>query len=177
MDSSQEMLHNPETLLTIAQIITQIVAFLIFVFLMRIFAWKPILRLLDERKEKIAGKFKRLEELERQMRELRSEYEDRIKSIDAQARLKIQEAIKEGRRIAREITDSAREESQGILDRARLNLETEVVQARTEIRDEIINMVIMATEKIIQERLDDEKQRALIDSFIQNLEKTSHESG
>ena len=177
MDSLREMFSNPETLLTIAQIITQILAFLIFLFLMRLFAWNPIIRLLDERKDKIAGKFKRLEELEKQMRELREEYEARIKGIDSQARLKIQEAIKEGRRIAREITDSAREESKGILERARQSLEIEVAQARTEIRDEIIDIVLTATEKIIQERLDEEKQRALIDSFITNLEKTTHDSG
>ena len=54
---------SPETLKTISQILTQLAAFLIFLAIMKRFAWGPILRLLDERRERIAGEFERIETL------------------------------------------------------------------------------------------------------------------
>ncbi len=44
---------SPETLKTISQILTQLIAFLIFLWIMKRFAWRPILRLLDERRERL----------------------------------------------------------------------------------------------------------------------------
>ncbi|MCD6385164.1 F0F1 ATP synthase subunit B [Candidatus Sumerlaeota bacterium] len=171
MGSILEMLRTPETQQALAQILTQIVAFLILLGILKRFAWKPLVGMLDARRKIIADEFKRIEEMEQQVKELREEYEAKLRNIDAEGRARIHEAIKEGRRIAREITDNARVEAQQILERARQGLELEISRARVELRDDIVDMVLITAEKLLRERLDEPKQRELIASFIDDLRK------
>lgn len=167
-----EMLKSPETQQALAQIFSQIIAFIIFVWILKKFAWKPLIKMLDGRREKIATEFKRIEDQERQLQGLHNEYEAKLRAIDAEARAKIQEAIKDGRRISREITDNARQEAYQILARARQSIELEVARARIELRDDIVDLVLRTTEKLLREHLDEHKQRELISSFIDDLRKS-----
>ena len=153
------------------EILTQILGFLIILILLRIFAWKPILGLLDERKKRIASEFDNIEKAKQEMAKLREEYEVKLKEIDLEARKRIQEAIAEGQKMAADLQVEAREEAKKVLDRAKENIELEVAKAKVELRDDIVNMAILATEKIINERLDDEKHKELIVEFIEGVEK------
>ena len=153
------------------EILTHILGFLIILILLRIFAWKPILGLLDERKKRIASEFDNIEKAKQEMAKLREEYEVKLKEIDLEARKRIQEAIAEGQKMAADLQIEAREEAKKVLDRAKENIELEVAKAKVELRDDIVNMAILATEKIINERLDDAKHKELIVEFIEGVEK------
>ena len=153
------------------EILTQIFGFLIILILLRIFAWRPILKLLDERKKRIASEFDNIEKAKQEMAKLREEYEVKLKEIDLEARKRIQEAIAEGQKMAADLQVEAREEAKKVLDRAKENIELEVAKAKVELRDDIVNMAILATEKIINERLDDAKHKELIVEFIEGVEK------
>lgn len=166
-----EAFKNPEVQQTLAQIFSQIIAFLVFFWILKKFTWKPLIALLDERRQRIEAEFDYLEKQKLQLQELRDEYENRLKTVESEARAKIQEAIREGRRIAREITDSAREEGQQILTRARQSIELEMAKARIDLRDEVVELVIRTTEKLLQECLDEQKQRELINCFTRSLRK------
>lgn len=166
-----EAFKNPEVQQTLAQIFSQIIAFLVFFWILKKFTWKPLIALLDERRQRIEAEFDYLEKQKLQLQELREEYENRLKTVESEARAKIQEAIREGRRIAREITDSAREEAQQILTRARQSIELEMAKARIDLRDEVVELVIRTTEKLLQECLDEQKHRELINCFTRGLRK------
>ena len=153
------------------EILTQIFGFLIILILLRIFAWRPILKLLDERKKRIASEFDNIEKAKQEMAKLREEYEVKLKEIDLEARKRIQEAIAEGQKMAADLQVEAREEAKKVLSRAKENIELEVAKAKVELRDDIVNMAILATEKIINERLDDAKHKELIVEFIEGVEK------
>ena len=153
------------------EILTHILGFLIILILLRIFAWKPILGLLDERKKRIASEFDNIEKAKQEMAKLREEYEVKLKEIDLEARKRIQEAIAEGQKMAADLQVEAREEAKKVLDRAKENIELEVAKAKVELRNDIVNMAILATEKIINERLDDAKHKELIVEFIEGVEK------
>lgn len=153
------------------EILTHILGFLVILVLLRIFAWKPILKLLDERKKRIASEFDNIEKAKQEMAKLREGYELKLKEIDLEARKRIQEAIAEGQKMAADLQVEAREEAKKVLDRAKENIELEVAKAKVELRDDIVNMAILATEKIINERLDDAKHKELIVEFIEGVEK------
>ncbi len=155
----------------VAQILTHIVVFLIFMYVLKILAWKPVLKLLDERRTKIESEFQRIEELEKQIDELRDEYKERIQNIENEGRQKIRESIHDARRIAREITDNALAQSQDLLDRARQSIDMEASRARAEFREEIVKIVFQTTEKLLRERIDEEKHRELVETFIKDLRK------
>ena len=107
------------------EVVTHAVAFTGAVLVLRRYAWKPILGLLDERRERIVKEFDDIEHGKGENAKLRSEYEQQIRTIDAQARVKLKEAVDEGQKVAAELKDSARVESRGMVQRAREDSERE----------------------------------------------------
>jgi F-type H+-transporting ATPase subunit b len=139
--------------LELSQIITNIIGFLIALWLLKKFAWKPLLSMLNERRERIKSDLDSAENKKKEMENLSAEFEEKLKGIDSVARSKIQEAIAEGNKMAAEIKESAREESREIVAKARADLARDVAKA-----------------KLIKERLDEEKHRELIHDFLGELE-------
>ena len=152
--------------LEIQQILTQALGFLILLFLMKKFAWKPLLSLLDERREKISSEFQTIERTKSELSRLEQDYKARLADIDTQARQRIQEAISEGQRISVEIQEKAKEEAKKSLNKAKENIEFEVAKARVEIRNQIATLAIMAAEKVIKEELTEERHMRLVTDFI-----------
>lgn len=152
--------------LEIGQIVTHIIGFLIAVFLLKKFAWKPLLSILEERRSKIKSEFDSIDKEKKKVNDLLSDYQTKLKEIDSLARVKIQEAAREGQKLANEIKENARGESKDILTRAREEIQRDVDKAKVQLKDDLVNMTMRATEKLIRERLDEEKDKKLIAEFI-----------
>jgi len=162
---------TPETLTTISQILTQLVAFLIFLWILRRYAWGPILRLLDERREQIAGEFDRIEEAKTETERLRADYEDRLRTIEQEARARIQEAVGEGRRVAQEIRQQAHSEARAITNKAKENIQLEVEKARVQLKEDMIRMTLDGLERVLRESVNREQHDRLIAHFTENAGK------
>lgn len=171
MNGIIEMLKDPGTQEIIAGISTQIIAFLLFLWILKKFAWGPVLRLLDERRNQIASEFAKIDSLEQKYKELKIEYEKQLANIEQEARIKLQSAVDEGRTFAREIVDKARDESKNIIEKAQQNIQIEVDKARIELKHYIINLAMTSTEKLLNERLDEQKHKELLARFISEIEK------
>ena len=152
--------------LEIQQILTQALGFLILLFILKKIAWKPLLSLLDERREKISSEFRNIERTKSDISRLEQDYKARLADIDALARQRIQEAISEGQRISVELQEKAREESKNILNKAKENIELEVAKARVELRNQVAALAIKAAEKVIKVELTEERHKRLVTDFI-----------
>src|SRR3989338_570535 len=91
-----------------AEIVVQILGFLIALWVLKLFAWKPLLKLLDDRRLRIKNSFKEIDDKNADIAKLKEDYLRHIANIEEEARRKIQQAVGEGRRIAAEIQDKAR---------------------------------------------------------------------
>ena len=158
-------------LLSASEIVAQIVSFLILLALLRIFAWKRILKILDERKARIASDLKMAEEARIKAAEIIAQYDAKMSGVDSDARKRIEEAIIEARKASEEIKKSAHQQAQGIIDEARQNIKFELLKAKEELKDEIVELTIKATENIIQEKFTDKDDRKLIGSFLEDVDK------
>src|SRR5881296_320436 len=105
-------------LVDVPQVLTQIVGFLLMVWLLGRYAWKPMLGMLEARREKIAGEFQQADRLKAEAQELKARYDQELRGIEAQARQRLQESLVEGQRIAAEIRAQAQAEAQRRLERA-----------------------------------------------------------
>src|SRR5262249_13453574 len=104
-------------IIDIRQFATQIVGFLLVLWILGKYAWPPVLGFIEERRKKIAADLEHARvENERAMK-LRAEYEQELKTIDAKARARIQEAVGEGQRVASEIKAGAQKEGTQRLQR------------------------------------------------------------
>jgi F-type H+-transporting ATPase subunit b len=157
-------------LVDLSQVITQIIGFLVALYLLKRFAWKPLLRVLEERRGKISGEFEEIEKLKSELKGIELKLTTALKGIEAIERTKIQEAITEGQKIAREIRESARDEAKEVIEKAKAEIARERAKARVELRDEIVDAVVLATERIIKQSLTDAEHKKLITDFIEGLE-------
>ena len=114
------------------EVVVQLLAFLIVFFTLKALAWKPILKSLEDRREKIKGDFDSIAAQRGEIEELKAKYDAHLRKIEDEARAKLQETIDEGRKIARDIQEKARSESQASFDKAKENIELEMAKARIE---------------------------------------------
>ena len=153
------------------EIVAQIISFLLLLTLLRIFAWKKLLKLLDDRRARIASEFKRIEDAQAAVERMKSDYDKKLADIEAESRAKIQEAIAEGKKDSQEIRENARQEARTILDKAQENIENEVAKAKHELKQKIIELTLGTTEKLLKEKLTDDRDRKLASDFLDELEK------
>ena len=154
----------------LTELLTQIVGFLIAIWILKKFAWKPLLGMLEQRREKIKADLKSAEDIKEDAANILAEYQKQMKEVDSTARAKIQEAITDGNRVAGEIREQARVEAKDIISKAREELSRDIAKAKLELRNDMVNMTIAATEKIIALKMDEEKQRSMISKFIDEVE-------
>jgi F-type H+-transporting ATPase subunit b len=149
----------------------QALAFLLFVWLLKRYASEPVLKILDERRQKIAKEFDQIASSEKRVAALREEYEEHLRKIDEEARKRTQEEIARGRRAAEEIVEAARAEGRDVVEKARVKLQLEVDQARIRLKEEIVGLVIEAAERLLREKMDDARHRQMVAAFVDDLER------
>ena len=145
----------------------QTVLFIALIFLLRKFAWKPILNAVIEREEKIEGALKAAEEAENKMKELSANNE----KILADARVERENILKDGRSIKEKIIADAKSqattEAEKIITSAKEQINIEKMKAMTEIKNQVADISIEMAEKILSTELKDTKnQKKLIEEAI-----------
>jgi F-type H+-transporting ATPase subunit b len=158
-------------LLSANEIIAQVLGFLLLLFLLRIFAWKRILGILDERKERISSEFKRIEDAKLEIERLKSEYALKMSGFDKAASVKINEAIEQAKKITEESRKKANEEAQNIINHAKEDIKYELAKSKEELKVQIIDLTVKATENLIREKMTSENDEKLVKDFLDNLDK------
>ncbi len=151
-------------------VLTQIVGFLILLWMLRAFAWGPLVGLLEERRKRIAADFAEAERRKADADALKARYEQELKGIESQARQRLLEAVAEGQRVAAEIKSQAHSDAAARLARADEEIVHEREKAREVLKEQVAVLSIRTAERILREKLDDPAQRRLVETFIDELE-------
>lgn len=157
-------------LLSANEIVAQVVTFLILLAVLRVAFWKKILATLDARKEKIASEFRHIDEVKSAAERLKADYEKHLAQIEDEAHERINEAMAEGRRQGDEIRERAEKDASRILENSKEHIKAEVAQAKEELKDQIVDLTIAVTEKIIQEKYSEEDDKRLIGDFLKEIQ-------
>ncbi|MFH0771126.1 MAG: F0F1 ATP synthase subunit B [Candidatus Omnitrophota bacterium] len=153
------------------EVIAQIIGFLLLLFILRAFAWKKMLKLIDDRRERIASEFKKIEASQKEITKLQLRYEQKLSEIEETSRVKIQEAMAQGKQFSEEIREKAQQETRLMFEKSRENIASELSKAKEELKQTVIDLTIGATEKIMKERFAKEEDRKMISAFLEDLEK------
>jgi len=153
-------------LIDFRQVATQIVGFLIFLWLIRKYAWGPVLETLEARRAKIASELAHAEKEMQDAAALKADLDRQLKGIEAQARARIQEAVVEGQSIAAGIKSDAQAQARERLTRAEGEIEGERAKAEKALQENIARMAVAGAEKILRKKLDEAEQRRLIAEYI-----------
>ena len=153
----------------LSQFVANVLAFLLLLAILKKFAWGALLRLIDERREKIASEFRSIEDAKKELEKLKAQYQESLAKIEEDARGKIQASILEGRRIAMEIEEDARAHARETLEKTKTAPELEVAKARVELKEQVVDLAIQLSHKVLQQHLDEETDRRMIEAFIQEI--------
>jgi len=156
-------------LIDIRQVATQILGFLILLWVMRKYAWGPILGSLEARRQKIAGDFEAARKAKADADATKLQLETELKGIEAKARLRLQEAVAEGQKVAGEIRTQAQAEAATRLARAQDDIAREREKAKEMLKEQVVSLSMRTAEKILRQRLDDAAQRKLIGEFVEEV--------
>ena len=156
-------------LIDVPQVVTQILGFLVMLWILRKFAWGELTRHLESRRQKIAGEFAEADRRQGEADRLKAQYEADLRGIEQQARTRIQEAVAEGQKVAGEIQAQAQKQAQERLQRAQEEVTREQEKAKELLKERVIDLSIRTAEKILRQKMDDPAQRKLAAEFIDEV--------
>ena len=147
-----------------------IVAFLITLFVLKRYAFGPIQKTIDERRERIRESLAEADHAREEARRLLEEH----KALIAQARQEAEKIRQEVRADAESMRERVRDETeadrQRRLDETKRQIEAETARSLTVIRQEIAELTLVAVAKVTGKVLDSGDQRRLIDEAIRSLD-------
>lgn len=154
-----------------AQVVVVVVGFFLTLWLLKWMFWGPVLKVLDERRETITREFDDIEKKQERLNSQIHDYQERLRHIQDEAREAMNKEIERGKKAAAEIEESARHQAEDIRKKAALDIQLEIEKARVELRNEMVQLTIEATEKLLRAELNDERHRELVGSFIAEVER------
>lgn len=158
-------------MLSANEILAQVLSFFLLLFLLRKFAWKKILGVLDQRKQKISSQLGEIENTKLEIATLKSDYESKISNIASQAQEKIDQAVEEAKEVSVQMRKKAHEEAQDIITDARQQVKYEVSKAQEQLKEKIVDIALGAARSVIQEKLTEDGDRKIVEDFIREVEK------
>jgi F-type H+-transporting ATPase subunit b len=148
----------------------QTLLFLVLLFLLRKFAWKPILNAVNEREKSIEEALDSAEEAKRKMAELKSNNEDLLNEARAERDAMLKEARGVKDQVIADAKTQAKVEAEKIVAAARESINHEKMAAITELKNQVAVLSIEIAEKILKDELSSaDKQKTLIDNVVKEI--------
>lgn len=147
----------------------QVVNFLILLFILKKFFYKPLLKVLDERKQKIAQSMKNAEEIEKTLAKTEEDREKKLEKAADEAKKIIGDAQKSAVDIIEEARSKASDDIAEMVKKGQASLESEKERLHQEIRAELAEIVGIALEKVTDKALTSKEQKALIEKSVKEI--------
>jgi F-type H+-transporting ATPase subunit b len=161
MEGIAELGINPPVLLT------QVVTFVILLVLLRFVAYKPLMRMLDERSQHVKESVQQAESAKEQAARAEEEVRKQLEAASREGQERIARAVKAGEEVKEKAQAEAKQEAEALINRARAEIKQERDEAIDAVRREFADLTIMAAGKVIDRSLDKEAHRELIDKVLE----------
>lgn len=152
-------------------ILWTIITFILLLFILGKVAWKPLMSALQAREQGIRDALLKAEEARKESERLLAENTMAVKRANEET----SRILKEGRDLAEqmknEIVAKAHESTKTMMEQAKEDIQREKETALLQLKNEVADLAVNAAEKIIDETLDEAKQKKLVDKVLQSLPK------
>lgn len=146
--------------------VIQLITFVLALLVLKRYAFKPIVKILGERRELIESGVKLGEQMQKEEAQLAAKVEKALHEARLEADGVIAGAQETARQTIREAEDKAREKAAGILETADSRIAQDTARARKQLESELVGLISDATEAIIEEKVDAKKDAALIERAL-----------
>ena len=147
-------------------ILLHAINFLILLFLLQRFLYKPVLTMLDQRSTAIRESVEAAERARQESARADQERIEALREARRQADEIVARANQEAERLRAEARTTAQEEAQRIITRAEQEANAERQASMQELRAQVADLAISAAERVIHRNLDHQSQRVLVEEFL-----------
>jgi len=147
-------------------LIAQVVNVAILFGLLYLVAYKPIMRMLDERSNKIKESMENTEHIKQQAERAEEEASKRIEEAAKEGQEAIARAMRTGDEVRQEAQQKARSEGEALIARAKSEIQRERDESIDQLRGEFADITIQAAGKVIDRTLDRKAHRDIIDKVL-----------
>ena len=155
------------------QLIIQLIAFLVFIWLLWRFAVGPIVKVLDQRQERIGESMAAAERMQAELRATQSRNEEVLLEARREAQDILSTARMNGEQMLARARDEANVQAETYLTRAQESLRQETEQARQQLRREVGDLAVLAAGRIIRKELDPQSQSRPIEQTLSDASQAS----
>lgn len=156
--------------INVPTLVAQIINFVILLTLLRLVAYKPIMRMLDERSRRIKESMEQTELIKQQAEHAEEEYKKKIAAASQEGQEILSRVAKTGEEMRQKAQQEAKEAGEALIARARAEIQSERDEAIDGLRQEFADLTILAAEKVIERSLDRKAHQELIDKVLKESE-------
>ncbi len=149
--------------------VTQLIATFILFVLMKKLAWEPAKKILQQRADYQQSLITEAEKLKSENEQLKKQVEKQLEEADKVAQQTIANAQIEGEKLKSELVNEGREKSKQIVEEAQADFEMQKARMLDEMHEELVDVAISATEKMLSSKLDEKTDHQVIDDFIKEV--------
>lgn len=154
-------------------IIIQAAGFLVLLFILKKYLFGKVSAMINERAEGVKRTYAKIENDRVEAERLKTEYHVKLSDAETEAARKIQTAIVEGQRMSEGIVKRAHEEAELVKLKAQEGIEHERKKALSDIKNQVVTLSILASSKIIQQTINQQTAKKLVDNLINEIEELS----
>jgi F-type H+-transporting ATPase subunit b len=156
-------------------LIWQIAAFLILVLLLRRYAYRPILNMLDQRSERIRESMANAEQIKKDLAEAQANAQQLLAEARQQSQVILNNAQKQANDNITASRDEAQKQGNALLERAQQQIQAETASARQQLRQEVASLALLVARRAVGERVgsDINVQNTLVDDALAQAEATA----
>lgn len=151
-------------------IIVQAVNFLILFLVLRWLLYRPILKMLNDRKNKIDESLKLADKSHKDSEELEKRINEKLETAKKDALSIIEDAKKESENLKKDIIEQTEKESHYLLKKAEERIIEQKREMMAELRKETVNLTILVSEKILGKKIDETTEKDIIEKTIKEME-------
>src|SRR5262245_8131751 len=152
-----------------------IIVFLVLFWVLRRYAWGPMLQGLRAREEAIRGAIEESRLAREETAQARADFERKLSEAHAEIPKLMEAARRDAQHLAEEMRNKAQQEIQGDRQRLRREIETAKDQALKDITDHVAQLATLVSAKVIRRSLSGDDQRRLVDEALSELKQAKQE--
>ena len=147
-----------------------ILTFLVLLYLLKKFAWRPLLAALENRQEVIRKSLEDADQTKRELERVSQESRQIISQARAEAQSIVSRSRSEAEKLRAEVKQKARAEADSILREAERQIQLETAKALSKIRHDVVDLSLLVASKLIKKHLSKKDNESLIEDSLKQIE-------
>lgn len=161
--------HSPFVGVEVWSLIFTWVNFVILLLIIKRFLWKPVMKILEKRRNEVEVTYAAAEESKIAAETARAEYEQKLSSAKEEASEIVKNAVSRAQIRSEQLLKEAKQQASATIEKAEVEIEKERKKALNQVKDEISGLAVSIASKVIEREIKPEDHERLIEDFIENV--------